>query len=137
MKKYEIKKEGVDDYILTYKDKQIRFKSTVNIVNKLQDVTRKARFKMINDLAKEGKTIKDLIVETVKDGKTIVDHSNKDYIEEVYLTQEQTTVFNEAIKEMIGMDLEELIVEIGLSDEKEVEEFGADLGRCMIGTPRR
>lgn len=135
MKKYEIKKQGVDDYLLTYKDKEIHFKSTVNIVNKLQDATRQARFKMINDLAKEGKTIKDLIVETNVDGKTIMDHSNKDYIEEVYLQQEQTTIFNEAIKEMLGISLEDLIVEIGL-DEKEVEEFGADLGRCMIGTPR-
>ena len=135
MKKYEIKKLGVDDYLLTYKDQEIHFKSTVNIVNKLQDATRQARFKMINDLAKEGKTVKDLIVETNVDGKTILDHSNKDYIEEVYLQQEQTTIFNEAIKEMLGMSLEDLIVEIGL-DEKEVEEFGADLGRCMIGTPR-
>ena len=135
MKKYEIKKLGVDDYLLTYKDQEIHFKSTVNIVNKLQDATRQARFKMINDLAKEGKTIKDLIVETNVDGKTILDHSNKDYIEEVYLQQEQTTIFNEAIKEMLGISLEDLIVEIGL-DEKEVEEFGADLGRCMIGTPR-
>lgn len=135
MKKYEIKKLGVDDYLLTYKDKEIHFKSTVNIVNKLQDATRQARFKMINDLAKEGKTVKDLIVETNVDGKTIMDHSNKDYIEEVYLQQEQTTIFNEAIKEMLGISLEDLIIEIGL-DEKEVEEFGADLGRCMIGTPR-
>ena len=135
MKKYEIKKQGVDDYLLTYKDQEIHFKSTVNIVNKLQDATRQARFKMINDLAKEGKTIKDLIVETNVDGKTILDHSNKDYIEETYLQQEQTNIFNEAIKEMLGMPLEDLIVEIGL-DEKEVEEFGADLGRCMIGTPR-
>lgn len=135
MKKYEIKKLGVDDYLLTYKDQEIHFKSTVNIVNKLQDATRQARFKMINDLAKEGKTVKDLIVETNVDGKTILDHSNKDYIEEVYLQQEQTTIFNEAIKEMLGISLEDLIVEIGL-DEKEVEEFGADLGRCMIGTPR-
>ena len=135
MEKYEIKKQGVDDYLLTYKDQEIHFKSTVNIVNKLQDATRQARFKMINDLAKEGKTVKDLIVETNVDGKTILDHSNKDYIEEVYLQQEQTTIFNEAIKEMLGISLEDLIVEIGL-DEKEVEEFGADLGRCMIGTPR-
>ena len=133
--KYEIIKEGLDDYILKYKDKKIRFKSTVNIVNRLQETTKKARMQMVMDLAKEGKTIKDLIIETEKDGKIIQDHSNKDFIEEGYLQQAQSEAFNEAAKEMLGVPLEELVVDIGLN-EKEAEKFGEDLGRCMVGTPR-
>lgn len=133
--KYEIIKEGLDDYILKYKDKKIRFKSTVNMVNRLQETTKKARMQMVMDLAKEGKTIKDLIVETEKDGKIIQDHSNKDFIEEGYLQQAQSESFNEAAKEMLGVPLEKLVVDIGLN-EKEAEEFGEELGKCMVGTPR-
>ena len=72
MKKYEIIKDGLDNYILKYKDKEIQFNSTVNLVSKLQDITRQARMRMITDLAKEGKTIKDLIVETEENGKGVV-----------------------------------------------------------------
>lgn len=133
--KYEIIKEGLDDYILKYKDKKIRFKSTVNIVNRLQETTKKARMQMVMDLAKEGKTIKDLIVETEVNGKIIQDHSNKDFIEEGYIQQVQAEVFNNIIKEMLGMSLEELVMDIGLN-EKEIEKFGEDIGKCIVGTPR-
>lgn len=136
MKKYEIVKEGLDNYILKYKDKEIRFKSTVNIVNKLQETTKKARMQLVMDLAKEGKTIKDLIVETEKDGKIIQDHSNKDFVEEGYIQQAQTETFLEVIKEMLGVPLEDIVLDIGLT-EKEVEEFGVELGGCIVGTPRQ
>lgn len=135
MKKYEIIKDGLDNYILKYKDKEINFKSSVGIVNKLQESIKKARMNLVMDLAKEGKTIKDLIVETEKDGKTIQDHSNKDFIEEGYIQQAQTEAFNEVVKEMLGSSLEELIIDMGLN-ENEVEEFGVDIGKCMVGTPR-
>ena len=133
--KYKIIKEGLDNYILKYKDQEIRFKSSVDIVSKLQETTKKARMNLVMDLAKEGKTIKDLIVETEKDGKIIQDHSNKDFIEEGYLQQAQTEIFNEVIKEMLGVSLEELVMDMGLN-EKEVEEFGIELGKCIVGTPR-
>ena len=133
--KYKIIKEGLDNYILKYKDQEIRFKSSVDIVSKLQETTKKARMNLVMDLAKEGKTIKDLIVETEKDGKIIQDHSNKDFIEEGYLQQAQTETFNEVIKEMLGVSLEELVMDMGLN-EKEVEEFGIELGKCIVGTPR-
>ena len=51
MKKYEFIKNGVDDYTLKYKDKEINFNSNVNIVNNLQDSLSKARMIMIKDLA--------------------------------------------------------------------------------------
>ena len=91
---------------------------------------------MVMDLAKEAKTIKDLIIETEKDGKIIQDHSNKDFIEEGYIQQVQAEVFNNIIKEMLGMSLEELVMDIGLN-EKEIEKFGEDIGKCIVGTPRQ
>lgn len=133
--KYKIIKDGLDNYVLKYKDKEINFKSSVDIVSKLQETTKKARMRMVMDLAKEGKTIKDLIIETEKDGKIIQDHSNKDFIEEGYLQQEQAEVFNEVVKDMLGVSLEELVIDMGLN-EKEVEDFGVELGKCIVGTPR-
>ena len=100
MKKYEIIKNGLDDYTLKYKDQEIHFRSNVSIVSELQDVTRRARLKMVQDLAKDGMTIKDLVVETEKDGKTILDHSNKDFIEESYVKQEQASVFQNVIEKI-------------------------------------
>lgn len=135
MKKYEIIKNGLDDYTLKYKDQEIHFRSNVSIVSELQDVTRRARMKMVQDLAKDGMTIKDLVVETEKDGKTILDHSNKDFIEESYVKQEQASVFQNVIEKMLGCPLENLVLDMGLN-EKEVEEFGAELGKCIVGTPR-
>lgn len=133
--KYKIIKDGLDNYVLKYKDKEINFKSSVDIVSKLQETTKRARMRMVMDLAKEGKTIKDLIIETEKDGKIIQDHSNKDFIEEGYLQQEQAEVFNEVVKDMLGVSLEELVIDMGLN-EKEVEDFGVELGKCIVGTPR-
>ncbi len=135
MKKYEIIKNGLDDYTLKYKDKEINFKSTVELVNKLQDITKKARMQMVMDLSKEGKTIKDLVVETKVDGKIILDHSNKDFIEEGYIQQAQEQIFNEVIEKMLGVSLEKLIIDMELN-ENEVEEFGKELGECLVGTPR-
>ena len=134
-KKYEIIKNGMDDYTLKYRDKEYNFHSTAGIVKELQDTTKKARMKMIMDLAKEGKTIRDLVIETKVGGKTIQDHSNKDFIEEGYVQQEQTEIFNKAIIDMFGISLEELVLDIGLNED-EVEEFGSDLGKYMVGTPR-
>ena len=78
MKKYEFIKNGVDDYTLKYKDKEINFNSNVNIQKDLQDVPERARKKMILDLAKEGISIKDLSKEIKENGKTYYDNSNKD-----------------------------------------------------------
>ena len=36
---------------------------------------------------------------------------------------------------MLGMSLEELVMDIGLN-EKEIEKFGEDIGKCIVGTPR-
>lgn len=135
MAKYEIIKNGLDDYTLKYKDKEINFKSSVELVNKLQDITKRARMQMVMDLAKEGKTIKDLVVETKVDGKIISDHSNKDFIEEGYIQQVQEQIYNEVIEKMLGISLESLIVDMELN-ETEVEEFGKELGECLVGTPR-
>ena|GEM_PF-5035396 len=130
--KYKIIKNGMDDYTLTYREEKIHFKSKVGIVEELQNVNKKARMEMVDDLAKKGKTVKSLIVETHVDGKTIQDHSNKDFIEQGYIEEEQAKVFTKSVEEMLGVSYETLIKEIGLTTEEEVEEFAAKLGECLV-----
>lgn len=132
-KKYEFIQRGKDDYILKYKDKEIEFSSSVDIVKKMQEAIKNARLKMIFDLGKNNMTIKDLIKEEKKDGKTYFDNSNKDELEQIYLQDEQSKVFLEVTEKMFGIELEKLLIDMDLTDTKEIEEFSTDLGRVLVG----
>lgn len=132
MKKYEFIKNSVDDYTLKYKDKEIIFKSNVDVVTRLQDTVASAKTKMIMDLAKQGISIKDLTIETKKDGKTYYDNTNKIELENTYIQQEQGKVFMEVIKEILGIDITELFTDMELN-EKETEEFAKEFGGILTG----
>lgn len=130
--KYEFIKNGEDDYTLKYKDKEINFKSTVDIATRLQDAIEQGRNKLIFDLAKQGLTVKSLEIETKKDGKTYVDNSNFETLEENYINKARSNVFLNIIEELFNKKFTDLILEIGLN-EKETEEFGKDLGNILAG----
>ena len=132
-RKYEFIKKGADDYILKYKDKEISFNSTVDIVSRLQQSIEKGKNKLIFDLAKEGMTVNDLQKETKKDGKTYIDNSNYDALEKNYIQQAQSEIFMEIIEELFKMKFTDLIVEIGIDNEQEMEQFGTDLGNILNG----
>lgn len=133
IKKYEIVKNGKDDYSLKYKDKEIKFHTNVGIVKRVQEVQKIARVKMILSLSKEGITYKDLVKEQKIDGKTYYDNSNKEELEKIFIEEEMGNVFQEEIKNMMGKDLIELLEDIGLSEEDEVKEFSEELGKVMVG----
>ena len=131
--KYEFIKNAPDDYTLKYKDKEINFKSTVDIVKKMQEVNRIARLKLVKDLAKENMTIKDLVKEIKKDGKTYYDNSSKEEIEKVYIEETSGIVFLEIVEEMLGISMVNLIADIGLENEEETSKFSEELGNIIIG----
>lgn len=131
--KYEIIRNGVDDYTLKYKDKEIKLKSSVGLAEKMQGAIKTARMKMIKDLIKEGTTIDELTKKTNKDGKTYYDNSNKEELEKIYIADENEKVFNECIKEMTGSTLTDLIFDIGLTTESEAQEFGEKVGGILTG----
>lgn len=133
MKKYEFIKNGVDDYTLKYKDKEINFNSNVNIQKDLQDVPERARKKMILDLAKEGISIKDLSKEIKENGKTYYDNSNKDELEKVYIEEEQAKTFLNIIENLFGMDYIELLKELEIENEEDVSSFATELGYILSG----
>lgn len=133
MSKYEIVKLGMDNYELKYKDKVIKFNSKVNYVNDMQETLKIARLNMVKDLAKEGKTIKSLIIEEVKDGKKYIDNSNKEFLEEAYIQEAQNTAFQKVIEKMLGMNIVDLALDMELTTEEEVNEFSTQLGEIITG----
>lgn len=133
MKKYEFIKNGVDDYTLKYKEKEINFKSNVSIVSELQDSIAKARMNMIKDLAKEGMTIKDLIIERKENGKIFYDNTNKEELEKTYLEKEQSEIFMNIIEKLFGMKITDLFLDIGFETEQESAEFSEEFGKILVG----
>ena len=133
MKKYEFIKNGVDDYTLKYKDKEIEFNSNVNIVNNLQDSIAKARMNMIKDLSKEGLSIKDLTIEKKENGKTYYDNTNKEELEKAYLEKEQSKVFIDIIEKLFGMSVEDLFIDMELTSVEESTQFSEELGKILVG----
>lgn len=133
MSKYEIIKNGMDDYTLKYKDKTINFNGKVDYAIESQNIVKTARMRMITDLAKEGKSIKSLVIEEKKDGKTLYDNSNKEYIEETYINEVQEEIFNDILKKMLGYTFEQLVLEIGLEDTSDIIKLGEDLGKVIAG----
>lgn len=137
--KWEIRKEGIDNYILEYGDKMLPFHSNVGIVMDLQGCLKSARLRMIKELKEQGITISDLVVATKdSDGKTIYDNSSRQYMEDAYVKEEQQKVFDKVMKDTFGMSMEELILDIGIEDEEEVKDLAKEIGNCLIGkTPSR
>ena len=133
-KKYQIIKNGLDDYTLKYKDQEINFNSNVDLNTRMQSVYKKARIKMIQELGQAGMTVKELTKEIKKDGKTYYDNSNKEELERAYIEDEKGNVFLECVKEMTGKEFAELMTEIGVTEEKEAAEFGKELGEVLSGT---
>lgn len=136
-KKYEIIKNGTDDYTLKYKDKEFNFKTDLKIMSKMQGANKIARTKMVMDLTKQGISLKDLVITKKENGKTYLDNSNKAELEKAYIDDETANVFSEICESQFGMDLTTLILDIDLN-ENEMEQFSLELVQALTGkTPSR
>ena len=132
--KYEFIKVDEDTTKLKYKDKEFEIKRNVKLVSEIQSLVMKARVKMIQDFAKQGISIKDLTIETKKDGKTYYDNSNKAELEKIYQEQATLEYFNNKYQELFGMDMSGIIQDIGLEKEDEVSKFSEELVQCLNGS---
>lgn len=134
-KKYELVNVSTDNYILKYKDKSFEFKTDVSLVSEMQGIHKRARVSMIKDLAKDGISLKDLSIEIKKDGKTYVDNTNREELEEAYIESAMNDFFDSICKDKFGMSLAELLIDIGIvEDTKEVEKFAAELTAALTGS---
>ena len=131
--KYEIIKNGTDDYTLKYKDKEIKFYADIDLKRKLEEAPKTSKLKMLKDIAKEGISLKDFTIEQKKDGKTYYDNTNRNELENEYYQNELLDIINASCKERFNMNLTELIIDIGITDQKEQEKFSKELGAVLTG----
>lgn len=131
--KYQFIKVDEDTTKLKYKDKEFEIKRNVKLVSEIQALVMKARVKMIQDFAKQGISVKDLTIETKKDGKTYYDNSNKAELEKIYQEEITLEYFNNKYQELFGMDMVELLQDIGLDTEEEVSKFSEELVQHLNG----
>lgn len=130
--KYQFKVDE-DNITLSYKDKSFTFKTNVKLISEMQGLIMKSRIKMIQDLSKEGQSVRDLIKETKKDGKTYTDNSNKVELERIYQEQVTMDFYNNKCEEIFGMDLASLMLDIGLQTEEEGTKFSTDFVSYLSG----
>lgn len=136
--KWTIRKEGIDNYFLEYKDKMLPFHSDVGMVNTLQEAIKNARLRMIKELKEKGMSLSDLTTKKEENGKTIYDNTDRQYIEEVYINEEYQKSLEKIIQDTFNMNYLDLLNDVGIETEEESREFFSELGNCLIGrTPRR
>lgn len=131
--KYEIVKNGIDDYILKYKDKEFSYHADIDLISKIQAASKEAKIEMLKDLAKEGISLKKFTIEEKKDGKTYYDNTNKNELESTYYNNKIMEIINDACQKRFNMSLTELITDIGIENQKDQEKFSSDLGATLTG----
>ena len=132
---YEFIEVDKDTTKLKYKDKEFLIKRDVGLLKDLQSINVKAKRRMVMELAKEGLTTKDLVIEKDINGKKIMDNSNLTEMENSYVQQESLNVFDNLVNKFCGMSIAELIMDIGILDEKQNEEFGNKLINAFTNVP--
>lgn len=131
--KYQIIKNDLDDYTLSYKDKVFNYKSDVELTSKLQEAPKKARIKMLTDLANEGVSLKKFTIEEKKDGKIYLDNTNKNELEKTYIGEAMLEVIDNTCKKVFDMKFSELMLDIGLDTQEEQDKFASELGSSLMG----
>lgn len=130
--KYKFEKVDNDTTKLSYKEKEFDIKRDVQLTKKMQSIYMKAKTKMMVDLAKEGITKKDLVIERKENGKTYYDNTNVTEIEQNYIQMASLDLYNEICKKATGMEIDEIMEDIGLN-ENEAEKFGNEFSLAIQG----
>ena len=99
----------------------------------MQELIKKSRLNMIMDLAKQGISIESLTIEKKENGKTYYDNSNRLAMEKIYQEQATLDYFNNLVERITNMSLENLLLDIGISTEKDGEQFSQQLMECLTG----
>lgn len=131
--KYEFIKKTDDIRILKYGDKEFEFKVNIKLISEIQSIISEARIQMIQDFAKKGQSIKDLVIEKKENGKTYYDNSNKIELEKIYNEKLTLEFFNNKCKELFKMDLIDLMQDIKLETEEETDKFAKELIENLSG----
>lgn len=131
--KYEIIKNGIDDYTLKYKDKEINYHTDIELMKQIQEAPKIAKIEMLKDLAKDGISLKDFTIEQKLNGKTYYDNTNKNELENTYYQNKILEIINNKCISVFGFNLQNLILDIGLETQEEQETFSSKLGASLLG----
>lgn len=130
--KYEFKSVGLDDFVLEYEKedngiveiKQIPFRRTIEVAQKLQSINADAREQMFFDLTKKGRTKNDYILTKHNpDGTIVYDETNYREMESQYLNEARLIAVNDITKTMLGMDIGTVLDEIKATTEDQAYLF--------------
>ena len=132
MSKYSFNFIDNDTSELVYKDKKFTISKDVELQKEIQGVNKKARLLMRTDLAKQGITDKDLIIVRKEGSKTYEDKTHLVELEKEYMNEASVELFESLSQKYFGMNLGELILDIGLTNE-EADKFGADFAKALAG----
>mgnify|MGYP003300910959 CR=1 FL=1 len=91
---------------------------------------------MMFSLKEQGMTSNDLILKTVKNGKTYEDKSNLVELEQYFAGLESTLIYDEICNEFTKMSLAQLFLDVGIdtTNENEVKNFTVDLTKAITKT---
>lgn len=130
--KYQIVEVEEDILELRYKDKVFSSKRNIELVKEYQDLERKAKVQFVIDLQKDGYTTNDLVKEVKEGSKTYMDYSSLNYLQEQYVNGKRMEFFQNFCKKITGMSLEELILDIGITEDESMQ-FGLDFSQLITG----
>lgn len=132
--KYEFIVVDPDTTKLKYKDKEFTIVKDIYLMTKLQNINFTAKTRLMEDLTKAGKTVENFVVKEVKNGKRYENMSNIRRLEYDYILQVSAEVLEEVTKKYTKMGLEELLEDVGITEEKEASEFWAKIKDAIFGT---
>ena len=140
---YQFQKITDDKYKLIGNEKEFTFTRTVDIAKDLQSIDLIATVKVAEILAERGETYENtkLRIERKEDGKTVIDESNLKMIEEKAKKQASVEVVSKLITKIFNKNVTDLILELGLKDEKDGEKFITEIMNVLLNgiqddTPR-
>lgn len=130
---YEIIKNGIDDYTLKYKEKELKFKSDIENITKLQSINELAEEELIFKLAEKGKSVQDLTIKRFANGKTYYDSSNKNELLNVYKEKIIKKIISDVCETQLKMSLSDLVEDIGLGNGEEIVKLATELSQAFAG----
>lgn len=128
---YSFKKlDNNDEFVLIYDKKEIKFKRTVKIAQRLQSLDSEARFRVIKKISEMGYTMDNnpFIITRTEGSKTYKDESNFNYLIEQEKQFAMAEIVSEIIKDTFGMEFDNLINELGIlvTDEQRIAKFASE-----------
>lgn len=108
-------------------EKELCFKKNVELSRKIQSVNANARLNMIKWMKSEGLKKSDLIETTTENGKTIYDETVYRDLERGFIEDEAIKISNQIFNILFNKSLEEVILELNITNEKEGNRFGIEI----------